>query len=313
MNELATLAGAAKGRRVPVAFAAATLLAATGLVVGAAVDGGKDGIGGILRFREDGGGIEIYGEVLLAVFALVLAGLVGALASGGIDRLMTLSASLLAKALLILAVIFMFAFPELSQFEGKSLTYRAVLYPTLAFGPVILFVWRGRNGPFPVLWDLCLTFALVFDIVSNDLHWYGTWLHWDDAVHFFNTLPIMVIILGGILALESAGRIRLGFWGCFIFAFCIYSLIHGLWEMEEFALDRFAGTNLQPGGMEEASRNNVAGLVAGLLSAGLFLWWRRTGALEDQLSAPLAGFVGRVRHGPQAAIMAPRSFDGRRR
>jgi hypothetical protein len=297
MADSGTLPGDRGGEsRLALAAAAITLLAACALIAAAAIDGGKDGIGGVLRFREDGGGIEVYGELLLAVSVVVLAGLIGALASGG-ERQVTLATLLLAKVLLILAVVFMFAFPELSQFEGKSLTYRAILYPSLAFGPSLLFLWRGRGGPFPLLWDLCLTFALVFDIVSNDLHWYGTWLHWDDAVHFFNTLPIMVFIFGGMTALESSGRIRLGLWGCFVFAYCIYALIHGLWEMEEFALDRFAGTNLQPGGMEEATRNNVAGLVAGALSAPLFLWWRRLRCLERHLSDPLAGYVSLVRHG----------------
>jgi hypothetical protein len=145
-----------------------------------------------------------------------------------------------------------------------------------------------------LLFDLCLTFALTFDIVSNDLHWYGTWLHWDDNVHFWNSLPIMVVIVGALLALESAGRVRLGFWGAIIFAFCIYALIHSLWEMEEYALDRYAGTNLQPGGMEEATRNNMSSLLAALLTTGVFLWWRRLGALESELAAPLSEFVANV-------------------
>jgi len=273
---------------------ALVLFAQIAAVVAAAIDGGKHGIGGVLRFREDGGGVEVYGEVLLALSIVVLTLLVGALCTAGANRRLAIVASLAAKLLILLAVGFMFAFPHLSQFESKSLTYRAILYPTLAFAILIGYLARGRRGPFPIIFDLCLTFAVSFDIVSNDLHWYGTWEHWDDIVHFWNTIPIMVLIFAGLLAMEYSGRIRLGFWGCFIFAFCIYALIHTLWEMEEFGLDRFAGTNLQPGGMEEASRNNLAGLVAGLLSAALFLWWRRITALESQLAAPLADYMRTV-------------------
>ena len=283
------------GLAVLIGAMAVTAFGLAGAVIAAALDDDKRGIGGVLRFREDGGGVELYGEVLLVFAIVVLTLLVGTLLSAGREYRLAIPAAVGAKLLILLAVVFMFAFPDLSQFEGKSLTYRAVLYPTLAFLIPAGYVLGGRRDRYPMLADICLTFALSFDIVSNDLHWYGTWLHWDDIVHFWNSFPIMVLIVGGVMALEHSGRIRLGFWGAFIFAFCIYALMHSLWEMEEFALDRFAGTNLQPGGMEEASRNNVSSLTAALLSTGLFLWWRRLGALEPELAAPLAGLVRAVR------------------
>ncbi len=275
----------------------AIVAAGAAVVIAAQADGDKKGIGGVLRFREDGNGITVYGGVLLALFIAVTATLVGTLVAAGRDRSLLISGWALAKVLLLLSVVFMFAFPDLSQFEGKSLTYRAVLYPTLGYLPMALYAWRGRPGPFPFVLDFCLTFALTFDIVSNDLHWYGTWLHWDDTVHFFNTFPIMILVTAVFLSLEHVGRIRLGFWGCFFFAFCVYALVHSLWEMEEFALDRFLGTNLQPGGMEEATRNNIAGLVASMLTAAILLWWRRLGELEARVSAPFGEYAGRVRRG----------------
>jgi hypothetical protein len=249
-------------------------------------------------------GLEAYGLVLLALSVGVVTLLVGVLVSAGRERGIAIAAAVMCKVLLVLAVAFMFAFPDLSQFEGKSLTYRAILYPTLAFSIPVGYMLGGQRGTYPLLFDVCLTFALSFDIASNDLHWYGTWRHWDDAVHFWNSFPIMVLIFGSLLAIERAGTIRLGCWGRFVFAFCIYALIHTLWEMEEFALDRFLGTNLQPGGMEEASRNNLAGLIAALMSGALFLRWHRIDALDAMLAAPLLRFVENLRHrGARPALM----------
>jgi hypothetical protein len=269
-------------------------VALIGLVAAAALDGDKDGIGAVLRFREDGGGVEAYGLVLLSLSIIVVSLLAGVIVSAGRILRLAMTTDFAAKVLLGLAVVFMFAFPHLSQFEGKSLTYRAILYPTLAALPTVVWWRKGRRAPFPWVTDTLLTFALVFDIVSNDLHYYGSWLHWDDGVHYANSVPILVLMFVAVQALEVHGKVRLGFWGAFIFAFCIYTSVHALWEMEEFALDKFLGTNLQPGGMEEASRNNVAGVLGGATALPLLLWWNRARALRDRVVLPFAALFGKA-------------------
>ena len=204
---------------------------------------------------------------------------------------MTAVADVAAKATLLIAVAFMFAFPDLSQFENKSLTLRAVFYPLLALAPYAANRLRGANGRFPVVLDLCLSFAMAFDIVSNDLHWYGRWTHWDDFVHFVNSVPLMVLIIAPLLALERRGTIRLGFWGAAVFALMIYTSAHAVWEMYEFSMDRFTGTELQPGGMEEATRNNVAGLVGSFAAVALLWWWQRLRALDEMVVEPLDSYL----------------------
>lgn len=273
--------------------AAMTCSALVVVVVFAHIDGSKTGVGGVLRFREDGRGVETYGLVLLALSIAVVSGLAAVIVSAGRLPRVAVATDLAAKVLLGLAVVFMFAFPHLSQFEGKSLTYRAILYPTLALLPLAIWLWHGRRQPFPWIFDGLLTFALVFDIVSNDLHYYGTWLHWDDGVHYANSVPILILLVISVMAFEEHGRIRLGFWGAFIFAFCIYTSLHAGWEMEEFALDRFLGTNLQPGGMEEATRNNLAGLLGGITAIPVLLWWSHDGSLRETVVRPFAGLFGR--------------------
>lgn len=265
---------------------AAAVLAAL-LIASAA---GAEGPDGALQFREDGMGVTVVGLVVLSLFAVVVSLTCGTFAAPR-DATLAISADAVAKITLLVAVAFMFAFPDLSQFENKSLGLRAVFYPLLAFAPAAVYQARGRHGPFPVLLDLCVSVAVTFDIVSNDLHWYGRWTHWDDFVHVANTLPIMVLIVAALLAIERRGTMRLGFWGAALFGLAVYTSLHALWEMYEFSMDRFAGTDLQPGGMEEATRNNIAGLAGSLLGVAVLWWWERTRALDQVVVKPLYAFV----------------------
>jgi hypothetical protein len=252
------------------------------------------------------------GLVVLTLFTTSVATTCGALASGGREQLLTTVASILVKLALMAAVAFMFAFSHLSQFENKSLTLRAVLYPILAFGIFTLFRLRGMRGPYPMLIDLCWSFTFTFDIVSNDLHWYGTWKHWDDFVHFLNSVPFAALILITLLALERRGSMRLGFWGAALVGLAVYTSAHAVWEMYEFSMDRFADTNLQPGGMDEATRNNVSG-IAGALVGVLLVWhWRRSGSLERTAVEPLVSYLRAVWHRQTGCRRDEPGLDGRR-
>lgn len=124
---------------------------------------------GLLRFREDGRGVTVYGIVLIVLGCASVVLTAGTLSAGGRERRLGLAANVVIKLTLLAAVVFMLAFPNLSQFEGKSLTYRAILYPALSFLVPALYSWRRIDFEYPVIPDLCLSFTLCFDIVSNDL------------------------------------------------------------------------------------------------------------------------------------------------
>jgi hypothetical protein len=272
---------------------AVTAAGLSAVYVLAAADAGRtDGFSGLLRFREDGRGVEVYGLALVVGFSATVVLLVGSFVSAGENRLVMQAGNLAAKLTLLAAAVFMFVFSDLPQFEAKSLTYRAVLYPLLALMFPVTYVVRGRGHPYPGMMDLCLTFAVTFDIVSNDLHYYGTWKDWDDLVHFFNSLPIMVVIVIPILALELQGHLRLGLWLSLLFGLTIYASIHALWEMSEFLLDEFAGTNLQPGGMAEATGNNLSSLGGAVVALAMIWWWDARGNLKPYIVLPLASLMG---------------------
>lgn len=251
-------------------------------------------LGFITWFRHEDRGVAAEGTLLLTLFAASLAFTVGAFAAGGQSPRHTTAANVTVKATLLAAVAFMFAFPDLPQFEHKSLTARAILYPALAAAMPLSYAARRMRCPYPVFVDLCWSLALTVDIVGNDLHWYGNWKHWDDAVHLLNTLPIMFVIVAATLVLDRRGIVRIGFWGAAIFGLTLYTSLHGFWEVSEHLTDRIAGTRLQPGGMEEATRNTLSSVVGSLIAVLLLFWWSRSGFLERSFVAPLDGYVLRL-------------------
>jgi len=251
-------------------------------------------LGFLMWFRHEGRGVATQGTALLALFAVALSLTVGAFAAGGHARRWETVANIAVKAALAGAVAFMLAYPGLPQFDDKPLTARAIVYPVLAAVIPLAYAARRMHGPYPTLADVCWTLALTVDIVGNDLHWYGNWKHWDDTVHFLNTLPVLFLIVSGTLVLERRGHLRIGFWGAALFGLTLYTSLHGLWETGEYLSDRYTGTVLQPGGMEEATRNNLSSMLGSLLGLALLWWWGRSGFLERSFIAPLASFAGQL-------------------
>jgi hypothetical protein len=249
------------------------------------------GLGFLLWYRSDGRGTGAEGTTLLITFLLAVTLSVGAFAAGGRLRMMEIAANAAAKAALVGAVVFMLVYPDLPQFENKSLTFRAILFPLLAFAPITVSMFRRPSGSYPTLIDLCLTMSLAIDIVGNDLHWYGNYAHWDDVVHFMSSVPLMIVIVSTLLALERNDALRLGFWPTIIAASALYGSLHGLWEISEYLSDRVLATELQPGGMEEATRNNIASMGGTVTAVGLLWWWRSSALLAEGLVRPLAGYM----------------------
>ena len=274
-------------RAVLAAVGTAILLCA----VFVAAERGVPRLGFLLWFRHEGRGVDAEGVALLVVFAAATTLMIGAFASAGGAAAFALLANTAMKLALLAAVAFMLAHPDLPQFENKSLTLRAVFYPLLALSVPFLYWLRGAPGRYPALLDLAWSFTLTLDIVSNDLHWYGNWKHWDDVVHFVNSIPLAALIIVFLLALERRGRIRLGFWGASAVGLAVYAALHNQWEINEFLMDRFAGTELQPGGMAEATRNNLWSLAGSVAAICPLLYFKREGTFDRALVEPLVALT----------------------
>lgn len=270
-----------------------TALLLTALLAGALA--GLPGLEPAVSFRErDRIDLEIFAFALLITWLLVTTLTLGVFADPARGGVLTLGAAVLLRIALVLAVVFMFAFPFLPQLEGKSMTLRAVIYPILTAAIPVAYWYRGHRGPYPGVIDVAWTFTFTLDIVSNDLHWYGSWPWWDDWIHLVNAIPYTAVVVTVTLALERAGLLRVGFRGAVVIAFLVNLAGHAAWEMWEHHMDRFFGTELQPGGMVEASSNMLWALAGGVIGLALLAWWRRRGALESVI-APLARLVRRDR------------------
>jgi hypothetical protein len=216
----------------------------------------------------------------------------------------SVAANAALKLVLLGAIAYMFLFSGQPQFEGKSMGLRALLYPIFAFALPAAYLWRRPEAPYPALFDAAWTFTYTFDIVSNDARLYTQISWWDDLIHFVSTFPFMFVILGAILAFERRGSIRLGFRTAALFALALYNAFHAGWETWEHGMDRFAGTNLQPGGMAEASENGISALSPrswpSLWSGGgsdategsRARWWSRRGASWTRFGRRVAGMRG---------------------
>lgn len=185
----------------------------------------------------------------------------------------------------------MFAFPDQPQFEAKSLTLRAILYPIFSFFMAGAWYFKKMKGQYPHLTDFLWSVTFTFDIVGNDLNLYISYAKFDDLVHFINGVPFMFVLFAFLYSLENLGKIKLGFWGIMLFAFLIHTSAHAFWEMWEYGMDRYFGTFLQPGGMAEATENNLAGILGSIVGIMLLKGFWRTSWFEKNLFSPTQSFL----------------------
>ncbi len=287
-------------RGVAVAIVVAACFAVL-LVVAERVQAGgsNEGVGGVFRFRDHGPGVTAWGWPLLLGLLASASMLIGSWAGSGSNRSMDRVNAVLIRVLILAAVVFMYVFPELPQLEAKSLTWRTIVYPVMTLLLPAMYLLRGRNGPYPWHLDVNWAFVFTFDIVGNDLHWYGTWPHFDDFIHVVNSIPFVVSMALVFLALEQRTSVVAGFWVVMVFTFAVFFSLHSLWEMYEFAADEIAGTELLPGGMREATLNNLAGILGAVLAVLLLRHWRRNGGLP-RIVQPVGGYLDRTVRGRPA-------------
>lgn len=93
--------------------------------------------------------------------------------------------NLAVKAGLVLLLAIAVAFPDIEQFEGKAMAWRAATYPLAALIVPLWWLWR-RPARYPVAVDILLVLPFLIDTLGNALDLYDTVGWWDDANHFVN-------------------------------------------------------------------------------------------------------------------------------
>jgi hypothetical protein len=139
---------------------------------------------------------------------------------------------------LVLALVFSVAFPNLPQFEGKGMAFRAPFF-LLPMG-VVPLGWhlRGRRPPYPHLADALIVAPFLVDTLGNALNFYNTYDRTDDVLHFAN----WVLLVGGIsLLLLRTSLSRLSVW---TMAYGIGGLAIIWWEAAEWLVQELGTAGL---------------------------------------------------------------------
>jgi hypothetical protein len=144
---------------------------------------------------------------------------------------------------LVLVLAFSVAFPNLPQFEGKGMAFRAPFY-LLPMGAVPLgWHLRDRRAPYPSLGDALIVSPFLVDTLGNALNFYNSFDRTDDVLHLVN----WVLLVGGISVLLLRTSLnRLTVW---TMAYGIGGLAIIWWEAAEWLVQELgtAGLNLTYG------------------------------------------------------------------
>lgn len=98
---------------------------------------------------------------------------------------------------LVLALVFSVAFPNLPQFEGKGMAFRAPFFLLPMAAVPIGWRLRSRRPPYPHLADALIVSPFLVDTLGNALNFYNTFDATDDVLHLVN----WVLLVAGITLL----------------------------------------------------------------------------------------------------------------
>lgn len=178
------------------------------------------------------------------------------------------------RAMLVVAVAFSVAFPDLPQFEGKGMAMRAPFY--LAPVAAVPVVWRirGRPEPYPALVDALVIAPFLLDTLGNAVNAYETFSSTDDVLHFVNWV---FLVAGFALGLLRTRLNRLAVW---TMAYGLGGLAIIWWEALEWLVQELgtAGLNLTYG---DTIGDLLLSSTGGAVGAGIVVWLTR-----DRQSVP---------------------------
>jgi hypothetical protein len=98
---------------------------------------------------------------------------------------------------LVAALAFSVAFPDLPQFEGKGMAFRAPFFLLPMAAVPLGWRLRGRHAPYPYLADALVISPFLADTLGNAFNFYNTFDATDDVLHFLN----WVLLVAGITLL----------------------------------------------------------------------------------------------------------------
>jgi hypothetical protein len=175
---------------------------------------------------------------------------------------------------LVLALAFSVAFPDLPQFEGKGMAFRAPFFLLPMAAVPIGWRLRGRRPPYPYIADALVISPFLADTLGNAFNFYDSFAVTDDVLHFVN----WVLLVAGITLLLLRTRIpRLAAWAL---GYGIGGLAIIWWEAAEWLVQE-----LGTAGLELTYGDTIGDLVisstGGAIGAALAVWLGPSDVSDD--------------------------------
>ncbi len=182
---------------------------------------------------------------------------------------------------LVLALVFSVAFPNLPQFEGKGMAFRAPFYLLPMAAVPIGWRLRGRRPPYPHLADALIVSPFLVDTLGNALNFYNSFDSTDDVLHLVN----WVLLVAGItLLLLRCALPRVATWAL---GYGIGALAIIWWEAAEWLVQELgtAGLDLTYG---DTIGDLMLSSTGGAIGALLALRFAPTARRRERSRAPSA-------------------------
>lgn len=177
------------------------------------------------------------------------------------------------KTLLVLLLLLPLFLPDLEQYDGKGMSWRALVFPLA--GVVIPAFWyaTGQRRPYPYLADNLLVLPAITDVLWNTLDAYDRVWWWDDVNHLVNSMVFAAVI--GLWA----GRYPLGSGVRFSLALGLGMTLQVLWEIGEYTAF-VANASTVENAYDDTIGDLTLDLVGSFFGAAFALFAIRT--LEDE-------------------------------
>ncbi|HXG77279.1 MAG TPA: hypothetical protein VNJ53_11970 [Gaiellaceae bacterium] len=188
------------------------------------------------------------------------------------------------KAGLVLLLLLPLGLPELEQYEGKGMSWRALVFPLA--GLIVPVLWRAADArpPYPYLADNLLVLPPITDVLWNTLDAYDRVAWWDDANHLVNSMLFAAVIglLAGRAPLSAAVRFGL--------ALGLGMTLQVLWELGEYAVFVTELSTVE-NAYEDTIGDLALDLLGALFGAAFALFAVRTA--EEEAREAATAFAGR--------------------
>lgn len=162
---------------------------------------------------------------------------------------------------LVVALAFSVAFPDLPQFEGKGMAFRAPFFLLPAAAVPLGWRWHGRRAPYPYLADALIVAPFLVDTLGNALNLYNSFAVTDDVLHVVN----WVLLVAGITLLVRRTSVpRLAAWAL---GYGLGGLAIIWWEAAEWLVQE-----LGTAGLELTYGDTIGDLVLSSTGGALGAW-----------------------------------------